>query len=66
MKINISLSVLFMALVIETVTANVRLQRSPQQYCGSRLADIMKLLCKGRYNVQTKRSQTGKFVKKMH
>lgn len=65
MKISLSLSVLFLALVIEIVTANVRLQGQPQQYCGSRLADIMRLICKGKYNVQEgkKRSQIGKFLK---
>ncbi|XP_026819766.1 insulin-like [Rhopalosiphum maidis] len=50
MKISLYLSVLLLALVIKIVTANVRLQRSPQQYCGSRLADIMKVLCKNKYN----------------
>lgn len=52
-----------MALVIKIITANVRLQRSPQQYCGSRLADIMKVICKSKYNnAQNKRSQMGKSI----
>lgn len=63
MKISLYLSLLFLALVIKIVTANVRLQRSPQQYCGSRLADIMKAICKSKYNEQIKRSQLGKFIK---
>ncbi|KAL5239320.1 hypothetical protein ACI65C_006730 [Semiaphis heraclei] len=59
MKINLYLSVLLYALVIIIVTANDRVQRSPQHYCGSRLADIMKVLCKGNYNAPNglKRSQ---------
>lgn len=58
------LSVLLLALVIKIVTANVRLQRSPQHYCGSKLADIMKALCNTKYNVPKgqKRSETGKFI----
>lgn len=59
MKISLYLSVLFMTLYIKIVTANVRLQRSPKQYCGSRLADIMKVICKSKYNEQSKRSQMG-------
>lgn len=47
-----------MALVIKIVTANVRTQRSSYQYCGSKLAEIMKMVCKGKYN--HKRSQIGK------
>jgi hypothetical protein len=51
-----------MAMVIKIVTANVRLQRSPQQYCGSKLADIMRVLCKTKYNEKKiKRSQMGEF-----
>lgn len=50
-----------MALVIKIVIANIRVQRSPQQYCGSRLADIMKAICKSKYNEQIKRSKIGKF-----
>ncbi|XP_025404763.1 bombyxin A-3 homolog [Sipha flava] len=58
MKISLYLSLLFMAMVIKIVTANVRLQRSPQQYCGSKLADIMRVLCKTKYNEKKiKRSQ---------
>lgn len=48
-----------MTLYIKIVTANVRLQQSPKQYCGSRLADIMKVICKSKYNEQSKRSQMG-------
>jgi len=64
MKISMYLSVLLLALVIEIVSANVRLQRSPQQYCGSKLADIMKALCNTKYNVPKgqKRSEIGKFI----
>ncbi|CAI6355469.1 unnamed protein product [Macrosiphum euphorbiae] len=60
MKISMYLSVLLLALVIKIVTANVRLQRSPQHYCGSKLADIMKALCNTKYNVPKgqKRSET--------
>ncbi|XP_022168888.1 bombyxin C-2-like [Myzus persicae] len=50
MKISLYLSVLLLAFVVKIATANVRLQRSPQQYCGSRLADIMKMICKNKYN----------------
>ncbi|XP_003240930.1 bombyxin C-2-like [Acyrthosiphon pisum] len=50
MKISLYLNVLLLALMMTIVTANVRLQRSPQQYCGSRLADIMKVICKSNYN----------------
>lgn len=63
MKISIYLSVLLLALVIKIVTANVALQRSPQQYCGSKLADIMKALCKGNYNTKNKRNRMGKSIK---
>lgn len=53
-----------MALVIKIVTGNVRLQRSSIQYCGSKLADIMKSLCKGKYySDQSKRNQIGKSIK---
>lgn len=64
MKINRYLSVLLLALVIKIVTANVRLQRSPQHYCGSRLADIMMVVCKNKYNGpnEQKRSQISKFI----
>lgn len=63
MKISIYLSVLLLALVIKIVSANVRLQRSPKQYCGSKLADIMKAICKGKYNEKImKRSQMGKSI----
>jgi len=64
MKISIYLNLLLLALVIKIVTANVRLQRSPQQYCGSKLADIMKALCNSNYNGSNlqKRSQIGKFI----
>lgn len=51
-----------MAMVIKMVTANVRLQRSPQQYCGSKLADIMRVLCKTKYNEKKiKRNPMGEF-----
>lgn len=62
MKIGIYLTVIFLALVINNITANIRLQRSPQHYCGSRLADMMRLLCNGVYNEQNKRNQMGKFT----
>jgi len=61
MKINLYLNVLFLALFIQLVTANVRLQRSAQQYCGSKLADMMKVICKGKY--YSKRNQIGMFIK---
>lgn len=63
-KISLNINVLLLALMITIVTANVRLQRSPQQYCGSKLADIMKVLCKSNYNgpnLQKKR-QISKFI----
>lgn len=51
-----------MAMIIKIVTANVRFQRSPQQYCGSKLADIMKALCKTDYNEKkNKKNQLCKF-----
>lgn len=63
MKISIYLSVLLLAIVIKIVTANTRQQRSPEQYCGSKLADIMRALCKGKYNeIKIKRSQSGKSI----
>lgn len=63
MKISIYLSVLLLAVVIKIVTANIRQQRSPKQYCGSQLADIMRALCKGKYNEhKIKRSQSGKSI----
>jgi len=64
MKISLYLNLLLLALVLKIVTANVRLQRSPQQYCGSKLADIMKALCKSNYNGPNlqKRSQISKFI----
>lgn len=62
MKISLYLGVLFLALVIKIITGNVRLQRSAQQYCGSRLADIMKVLCKGKYYYESKRNQIGKSI----
>jgi len=48
--------------VIKNATANVRLQRSPQHYCGSKLADVMRVVCNGNYNGPSgqKRSQIGK------
>lgn len=57
MKIIFCLSVLLLVLVNKIVMANIRI---PQQYCGSRLADTMKLVCKSKYNEQGKRSQMGK------
>nr|QFO38038.1 insulin-like peptide 1 [Acyrthosiphon pisum] len=48
MKINIYLSSLLLTLVIKFVTSDLKLP--PQQYCGSRLADIMQVACKNRYN----------------
>ncbi|XP_060859204.1 LOW QUALITY PROTEIN: bombyxin E-1-like [Metopolophium dirhodum] len=45
MKTSLYLNLLLLALVMKIVTANVRLQ-----YCGSKLADIMKALCKSNYN----------------
>ncbi|KAL5238461.1 hypothetical protein ACI65C_005871 [Semiaphis heraclei] len=59
MKISLYLSVFLLALVIKIATANVGIQRSPQHYCGSKLADIMKILCKNKYNEPNgqKRSQ---------
>lgn len=62
MKIRLYMCILYFALVIEIVTANVRLQRSPQQYCGSKLADIMRILCKSNYN-ENKGIPMGKYVK---
>jgi len=62
MKISLYLGILFFALVIKIVTADVRLPNSAQQYCGSRLADIMKIICKGSYNVG-KRNLVGKYPK---
>lgn len=63
MNIKSYISVLCLTLVVEIIMANnIRLKRSPQQkYCGSRLADMLKILCKGKYN-ERKRSQMGKFV----
>lgn len=50
-----------MVMIIKIVTANVRLQRSPQQYCGSKLADIMAVLCQTKYREdgKPKRNQIG-------
>lgn len=64
MKISLYLSVFLLALVIKIATANVGIQRSPQHYCGSKLADIMKILCKNKYNEPNgqKRSQIGKLI----
>lgn len=62
MKFSLYLSILIMTLVIKIVTANIRLQRSPHHYCGSRLADMMKVLCKSNYNEKSKRSQIGKSI----
>lgn len=55
--------VLCLALVIEIVTTNVRLQRSSQQYCGSGLANILKMLCYKKGYSDGKRSHMGKSVK---
>ncbi|KAL5238696.1 hypothetical protein ACI65C_006106 [Semiaphis heraclei] len=49
MKISLYLSVLFLTLVGEILTANVQ-QHSRQNYCGSKLADIMKVVCESNYN----------------
>jgi len=64
MKISLYLSVLLLALVVKIVTANVGLQHSPKNYCGSKLADIMMVVCKGNYNEPNlqKRSIIGKFI----
>jgi len=64
MKISLYLSVLFLALVGEILTADVELQQSSQNYCGSKLADIMKVVCKSNYNGPNlqKRSTIGKFI----
>lgn len=63
MKTGLCVRVLFVAFLVETtVHGNVRLlQRSPQQYCGSRLADMMKLICQSKYN-EGKRSPMGKLA----
>lgn len=50
MKIALFLYAVILTVVVKIVTANVLLQRSPQHYCGSRLADMMKLLCATKYN----------------
>lgn len=50
MKIALYLYAVILTVVVKIVTANVLLQRSPQHYCGSRLADMMKLLCATKYN----------------
>lgn len=48
----------------EILTADVELQQSSQNYCGSKLADIMKVVCKSNYNGPNlqKRSTIGKFI----
>lgn len=63
MKFSLYFSILIITLAIKIATANIQLQRSPQQYCGSRLADIMKVLCKSNYNEKSKRNQIGKSIK---
>lgn len=62
MKIKLYFSVLLLVLVIKNVSSNVRLQRSgsEKQYCGSKLTEIMKMVCNGSY---LKRSEMGKFIK---
>lgn len=64
MKISIYVSVFLLVLVTKIVATNVRLQRSPQQYCGSKLADTMKALCNTKYNVPKgqKRNEISKFI----
>lgn len=57
MKITFYLSVLFLVLVNKIVIANIRIS---DRYCGSKLANKMKDVCKSKYNDQGKRSQTGK------
>lgn len=64
MKIGFYLNFFILTLVVKVITANVRLVRSqPQQYCGSKLADIMKVICKSKY--YGKRSQMGEFKQKL-
>jgi len=60
MKISLYLSLLVLAIVIKIVTAELKLP--PQQYCGSRLADIMQVVCKNKYNGPQKRNKIGKFI----
>jgi len=65
MKINLYLSSFLLTLVIKIVTSDLKLP--PQQYCGSRLADIMQVVCKNRYNtpptpIGQKRSKMGKSI----
>lgn len=63
MKISLCLSLILLTLVIKIVTADLKLP--PQQYCGSRLADIMQVVCKNKYNgppVGQKRSKMGKSI----
>lgn len=65
MKISLYLGVLFLTIVIKIVTADVSDSREPnsaQQYCGSKLADIMSIICKGHYNMG-KRNLIGKLTK---
>jgi len=63
MKISLYLILLVLAIVIKIVTADLKLP--PQQYCGSRLADIMQVVCKHKYNgppIGQKRSEMGKSI----
>ncbi|XP_050536529.1 insulin-like [Daktulosphaira vitifoliae] len=50
MKIYWCLNLFSMVLIFKIVSGSIRVQRSPQQYCGSQLADIMKVVCRGIYN----------------
>jgi len=65
MKITVYLSVLLLTIVIKTVMVNSILQLPPQQYCGSKLADIMQIVCNKKYNGPTngkKRNEIGKSI----
>lgn len=65
MKIKLYLNVFFLVFIGKIVTANIPIERSsPMQYCGSKLADIMRYICGGIYNEHRKRNPTGKVIKK--
>lgn len=65
---DVHLAVLLLVLVVDIVMAQHN-SSSAQRYCGSKLADVLKVLCKTKYYEMTtkkpkKRDRIGEFNKK--
>lgn len=62
MRISLLMSTLFLFFIIKIVSSNVKLQINEPgklHYCGSKLTEMMKMVCGGHYY---KRSKMGKYI----